>query len=144
MPELFAEGDLTWSDARLWPQFEALFTADPAALALIDARGREWTRAELHQRALAMADRLLREEGPTGTWLRFPPWPPELGRVHGRKSWWWGWPLLAAVLHTGGAAALVMAFTWALSTSVSSARAVRPAGTAASSGSFPRREGAAS
>lgn len=58
MPELFAEGDLTWSDARLWPQFEALFAADPAALALIDARGREWTRAELHQRALAMADRL--------------------------------------------------------------------------------------
>ncbi len=28
-----------------------------------------------------------------------------------------GWPLLAAVLHTGGAAALVVAFTWALATS---------------------------
>lgn len=45
---------------------------------------------------LAMADRLLEEEGPRGTWLRFPPWKPEMGRVHGRKSWWWGWPLLAA------------------------------------------------
>lgn len=45
---------------------------------------------------LAMADRLLEEEGPRGTWLRFPPWRPEVGRVHGRKSWWWGWPLLAA------------------------------------------------
>lgn len=45
---------------------------------------------------LAMADRLLEEEGPRGTWLRFPPWKPEQGRVHGRKSWWWGWPLLAA------------------------------------------------
>lgn len=58
MPELFAEGDLTWSDARLWPQFEALFAADPNALALIDARGREWTRADLHQRAVAMSERL--------------------------------------------------------------------------------------
>jgi hypothetical protein len=45
---------------------------------------------------LAMADRLIEEEGPRGTWLRFPPWHPRLGRVHGRKSWWWGWPLLAA------------------------------------------------
>lgn len=45
---------------------------------------------------LAMADRLLREEGPPGTWLRFPPWRPEVGRIHGRKSWWWGYPLLAA------------------------------------------------
>ncbi len=32
-----------------------------------------------------------------------------------------GWPLLAAVLHTGGAGALVMAFTWALGTSASGA-----------------------
>ena len=34
---------------------------------------------------LTMADRLLREEGPPGTWLRFPPWRPELGRVHGAQ-----------------------------------------------------------
>jgi cytochrome c oxidase assembly protein subunit 15 len=28
-----------------------------------------------------------------------------------------GWPLLAAVLHTGGAAAMVVTLTWALSVS---------------------------
>ena len=45
---------------------------------------------------LAMADRLLEEEGPRGTWLRFPPWRPEQQKVHNRKNWWWGHPLLAA------------------------------------------------
>jgi rhamnogalacturonyl hydrolase YesR len=45
---------------------------------------------------LEMADRLLEEEGPAGTWLRFPPWRERVGRVHGRKNWWWGHPLLAA------------------------------------------------
>jgi uncharacterized protein YyaL (SSP411 family) len=50
---------------------------------------------------LAMADRLLEEEGPPGTWLRFPPWEESVGRIHNRKSWWWGWPLLAAHDATG-------------------------------------------
>lgn len=50
---------------------------------------------------LAMADRLLEEEGPPGTWLRFPPWEERVGRIHNRKSWWWGWPLLAAHDATG-------------------------------------------
>lgn len=66
---------------------------DDAALAKLAAATGEAIYAD---RFLAMADRLLREEGPVGTWLRFPPWHPTLGRVHGRKSWWWGWPLLAA------------------------------------------------
>jgi cytochrome c oxidase assembly protein subunit 15 len=47
-----------------------------------------------------------------------------------------GWPLVAALAHTGGAAALVVVLTWAL-------RESRPAGatrTAASS-PMPRREG---
>ncbi len=66
---------------------------DDAALARLATATGEARYADLF---LAMADRLLLEEGPTGTWLRFPPWRPELGRVHGRKSWWWGWPLLAA------------------------------------------------
>jgi len=48
-----------------------------------------------------MADRLLEEEGPLGTWLRFPPWREEVGRIHNRKSWWWGWPLLGAFDATG-------------------------------------------
>lgn len=50
---------------------------------------------------LAMADRLIDEEGPSGTWLRFPPWRPSEGRIHGRKNWWWGHPLLAAFDATG-------------------------------------------
>jgi hypothetical protein len=50
---------------------------------------------------LSMADRLLEEEGPAGTWLRFPPWRPEIGRIHNRKNWWWGYPLLAAFDATG-------------------------------------------
>ncbi len=66
---------------------------DDATLAKLAAATGDERYADLF---LTMADRLLREEGPTGTWLRFPPWRPELGRVHGRKSWWWGWPLLAA------------------------------------------------
>lgn len=60
MPEHFVEGDLTWSDARLWPQFEALYHADSAALALIDAQGVEWTRADLYHQALPMAEMLAR------------------------------------------------------------------------------------
>ncbi len=50
---------------------------------------------------LSMADRLIEEEGPPGTWLRFPPWRPSEGRIHGRKNWWWGYPLLAAFDVTG-------------------------------------------
>jgi cytochrome c oxidase assembly protein subunit 15 len=38
-----------------------------------------------------------------------------------------GWPLVAAVAHTGGAAGLVVALTWALRESRSAARASRPA-----------------
>lgn len=66
---------------------------DDATLARLGALTGEARYGDLF---LAMADRLLAEEGPRGTWLRFPPWRPEVGRVHGRKSWWWGWPLLAA------------------------------------------------
>lgn len=45
---------------------------------------------------LAMAGRIFDAEGPSGTWLHFPPWKPSAGRIHNRKSWWWGWPLLSA------------------------------------------------
>jgi len=37
-----------------------------------------------------------------------------------------GWPLVAALAHTGGAAALVVVLTWALAESRSSATAARP------------------
>lgn len=39
--------EVTWDDARLWPQFAALLAADPDALALVDCEERNWTRAEL-------------------------------------------------------------------------------------------------
>lgn len=58
LPETFSAGSLTWTDERLWPQFEALWRAEPDALALIDAQGREWRRSDLHEMALAMAERL--------------------------------------------------------------------------------------
>lgn len=50
---------------------------------------------------LQMADRILEVEGPAGTWLVFPPWRPAEGRIHNRKSWWWGWPFLAAHASSG-------------------------------------------
>ena len=58
MPETFVAGPLSWTDARLWPQFEDLWRADAAALALIDAQGREWSRGDLYALALDTAARL--------------------------------------------------------------------------------------
>lgn len=58
MPETFSAGSLTWTDARLWEQFEALWQQDAGALAVIDAEGREWCRADLHELALTMSERL--------------------------------------------------------------------------------------
>lgn len=52
-------------------------------------------------RFIDMAGRLLEVESPPNTWLSFPPWKPSVGRVHNRKNWWWGWPLLAAYDATG-------------------------------------------
>lgn len=45
---------------------------------------------------LAMAERALREEHPSGNWMKFPPWHPDSGRMHIRTSWWWGYPLVKA------------------------------------------------
>ncbi|NBT56300.1 MAG: heme A synthase, partial [Betaproteobacteria bacterium] len=44
-----------------------------------------------------------------------------------------GWPLLAAVMHTGGAAALVLALTWLVTASQAYAQ-VRPAPTPVANG----------
>jgi hypothetical protein len=52
---------------------------------------------------LAMADRAVREENPPGTWIVFPPWHPDSGRLHIRTSWWWGYPLLGAYDLSGDA-----------------------------------------
>ena len=66
---------------------------DDAVLAKLAARTGEPSYGRIF---LEMADRLLQAEGPSGTWLHFPPWPPSRGRIHNRKTWWWGWPLLTA------------------------------------------------
>ena len=53
-----AEG-LTWTDASLWDQFDALAAADPDALAIVGADGRRWSRAEMRTMAVAARDALL-------------------------------------------------------------------------------------
>jgi acyl-CoA synthetase (AMP-forming)/AMP-acid ligase II len=58
----FEADGLTWSDARLWPQFAALADADGGALALVDCQDRCWTRAELRALAEDLKPRL-REAG---------------------------------------------------------------------------------
>lgn len=58
----FAAEGLTWTDASLWRQFAAAESAEPTAVAVVDATGRSWTRAELR----GMADAIgasLRELG---------------------------------------------------------------------------------
>jgi len=56
----FEDGErtLSWTKARLWPQFEAHRTAAPDAIALVDCNDRTWTRAELSTMASAIADDL--------------------------------------------------------------------------------------
>jgi non-ribosomal peptide synthetase component E (peptide arylation enzyme) len=50
---------LTWTDAPLWDQFQALAEADPQALAIVAADGRPWTRGEMHAMAIAALGALL-------------------------------------------------------------------------------------
>ena len=50
---------------------------------------------------LAMAERALRDEDPPGTWIVYPPWHRDTGRLHIRASWWWGFPMLTAFDLTG-------------------------------------------
>ena len=47
-------GALSWSEARLWPQFQAHGRADPDAVALVDCDDRPWTRGELAAMAAAL------------------------------------------------------------------------------------------
>lgn len=54
----FAADGLTWTDASLWQQFAAAESSAPTALAVVDADGRGWTRAELHRMAVLIADAL--------------------------------------------------------------------------------------
>ena len=49
---------LSWTDQRLWPQFEALCTADPSALSLVDCNDRHWSRGELSELSSGFVHRL--------------------------------------------------------------------------------------
>ncbi|WP_132089525.1 AMP-binding protein [Caulobacter sp. BK020] len=57
LPELpFENGlkTLSWTEARLWPQFQAHRRADSEAVALVDCDDRPWTRGELAAMAAAL------------------------------------------------------------------------------------------
>jgi hypothetical protein len=49
------------------------------------------------------ADRLLRDEGPPGNWIRY--WPCNIreGSLHPRQAYWWGYSQLAAYRDSGSA-----------------------------------------
>jgi acyl-CoA synthetase (AMP-forming)/AMP-acid ligase II len=49
----YSADGLTWTDASLWQQFDALAAAAPEALAIVAADGRSYTRAEMHRMASA-------------------------------------------------------------------------------------------
>ncbi len=48
-----------------------------------------------------IAERLLREEDPPGTWVAFGPSNPIKGSIHPRQSFWWGRPMLSAYKDSG-------------------------------------------
>jgi hypothetical protein len=64
---------------------------------------------QYRQLFLEMARRLVRAEEPIGTWIGLPPWTPDRGRIHNRKNWWWGWPMIAAFNTSGEQSFLDMA-----------------------------------
>jgi len=51
--------------------------------------------------ALAVLERLLRDERPAGNWIDYPPCMPHLDRIHPRHAFWWGRPFLTAFKVTG-------------------------------------------
>jgi acyl-CoA synthetase (AMP-forming)/AMP-acid ligase II len=61
LPELplpDGSGVLAWTEARLWPQFQAHCRADPGAAALVDCDDRVWSRDELAALANSLAAEL--------------------------------------------------------------------------------------
>lgn len=97
LPELqtatFTADDLTWTDASLWSQFDALHEAAPDATALITPDERRWTRAELH----AMASTIMRTLRDGGVRAH------DRVLLEGHKSA----PTLAAALAVSGLGAIV-------------------------------------
>jgi len=58
LPEALSHPPFDWGQQRLWPQFDALASADPEALAMIDCQDRSWTRGELRDLATGLIDEL--------------------------------------------------------------------------------------
>ena len=58
LEKTFAADGLTWDGRSLWDQFAELAAHDAAALAVVDAQERPWTRGELLARALELRDAL--------------------------------------------------------------------------------------
>ena len=51
--------------------------------------------------AVRTAERLLRDENPSGNWKVFPPARPDTGVIHPRHAYWWGRPLWMVHRATG-------------------------------------------
>lgn len=58
MPDESRHSPFAWNNERLWPQFARLADADPGALALADCQDRLWSRGELRDSAVAIAQSL--------------------------------------------------------------------------------------
>lgn len=48
-----------------------------------------------------VAERLLRDEDPSGNWIKYPPCKPAEGMIHPRHAFWWGRPMVAAWRDSG-------------------------------------------
>lgn len=55
----------------------------------------------LLQIAAETAQRLLRDERPSGNWIDYPPCDRARGAIHPRHAYWWGYPMLDLYRHTG-------------------------------------------
>ena len=101
MPEqqhtTYSTDGLTWTDASLWDQFNALFAAAPDSLAIVGPDERCWTRAEIHRMAASII-RALQRKG-IGAHDRV--------LLEGRKTA----PTLAAALAISGVGAILCPFT---------------------------------
>jgi len=47
------------------------------------------------------AERLLKDEEPSGNWIQYPPCNPKTGGIHPRMAFWWGYPMLDAWRESG-------------------------------------------
>lgn len=63
--------------------------------------GKRANDQSLIRTGLAIADRLLAEEDPSGNWVRIRPARPDTGMIHPRHAYWWGRPMWMAYRVTG-------------------------------------------